>query len=112
MFDLTSLELAAFAGLGGFVGFFAFSNKPTLTPSERISGVFTSLSIAAILALPIHTWLIEKGYCSKQMADMLVGVIGLGGPDIVKTYFPKLQYIAIKWGLRKFNIKEGGKNIR
>ena len=91
MFDLTTLQLAIFAALGGFIGFFAFSNKPSMTRVERLYGLMVSVGMGIILALPVHAYLVDENICSKHLADMLVGVIGLGLPDFVKTNLPYVE---------------------
>lgn len=96
MFDLSTLQLAVFAALGGFIGFFAFSNKPSMSPVERFYGVIVSVGMGIILALPVHAYLVDNEICSKHMADMLVGVVGLGMPDFVRTNFPFIEKILIE----------------
>ena len=91
MFDLSTLQLTIFAAFGGFIGFFAFSNKPSMTPLERCFGLLVSVGIGIILALPVHAYLVDYEICSKHLADTIVGVVGLGMPDLVKTNLPQLQ---------------------
>jgi hypothetical protein len=100
MFDLSTLQLTIFAAFGGFIGFFAFSNKPSMTRIERCFGLLVSVGIGVILALPVHAYLVDYEICSKHLADMIVGVVGLGMPDLVKTNLPQLQKLFVEKFLR------------
>lgn len=72
-----------------------------MTRLDRCWGLMVSVGIGVILALPVHAYMVDYEICSKKLADMLVGLVGLGMPDLFKTNLPQIQKFLVEKFLNK-----------